>query len=691
VKAPKEARREEPAVERERSQPAAPAGLLPVSVLQMQRTAGNQAVQRILRRPAGPVLARRPYVLQAAYMSGDMFGIAASLVLDPACGVLILKESDPRFQGTREDQSDLYKAFYEASLRRRGVREDLIRQRVKVVTVADTRAYFKDLTADDSKHRAAILDAAGLTRNDHFRPPGFATGKVGEAFEADRGAARGAVRQAFTGGGGPTDRELEDFLTAKLISRGQKYALLWIRLSGKRKSGGAHPELDTSIQGVRDLKAAITAQTGRQVVLVGDRPGKADVLTNAIDMIEFWKQPPFAAYQGLAGRQAQLKLFEFMVRRGYDLVSIGMRSGAMEGPALLGVPTVYIEEAGNVQHERMEKWKDKVPGWTQASVAVLPTRTGKHYLGAGMDVPSLERAAADAVGAVSRKNKEGFEATRVRLQSTYTADYATFQRAFVEASIYPWWLPRGVTNYDTFLSRYANREANATWWAELQPLLADWHTKYGAERAALAALDPFEQRIATLTGQGLADVRRLLRDTPGAADTNIGLGDFAREAVVRLTVPGVAANVLDEVRVNCAKWRSAWIGKAELAKGFSARDVALILDTPELKRDRFEKVKRDKAALLGEIDTLVSEAPGTAARRLDALLAQPRITADAFRNGYLDLALAGLRRVLKLAVTAPREAVQVAFIAHIKTTTGAAWWEQLTTKLHELHGALFPA
>src|SRR5687768_4035110 len=109
----------------------------------MQRTAGNQAVQRILSQPTGRVLARRPYVVQAAYMSGDMFGIAASLVLDQALGVLILKETDPQFAGKREDQSDLYKAFYEASLRRRGVGNPLIQQRVKVVSVNDTRAYFK--------------------------------------------------------------------------------------------------------------------------------------------------------------------------------------------------------------------------------------------------------------------------------------------------------------------------------------------------------------------------------------------------------------------------------------------------------------------------------------------------------------------------------------------------------------------
>ena len=691
MKAREELRRAGPALERERPHRAGPAAESPVSLLQMQQTAGNRAVQRMLSRPAGRVLARRPYVVQAAYMSGDMFGIAASLVLDPSLGVLILTETDPRFGGKREDQSDLYKAFYEASLRRRGVRNELIQKRVKVVPVDDTRAYFKDLTSDASTHKGEILDAAELDRErDFFRAPGYATGKVGEAFLAGAEAARDRLRHAFTGAG-PTDRQLGEFLTSKGILRDQKYALLWIRLSGKRKSGGAHPELDTSVEGVRELKAAITAQTGRQVVLVGDRPGKSDVLTGAIDMIEFWKQPPFKAFEGLEGRQAQLKLFDFMVSNGYDLVSIGMRSGAMEGPALLGVPTVYIEEMGNVQHERMEKWKGKVPEWTQASLAGLPTRTGKHYLGAGRDVPSLEAATDDAVRAVSRKNGETLATTRERLRATYTAGYPAFRRAFVLASMNPWNLPRYVTSYDTFLTKYVARDPNKTWWQELQDLLWDWHARHGAELAALAALDPFEQRIAALTDATAADVRQLLRTTPGAADPNIGLGDFVREAVLRLTLPVMAPDIIEEVRVNSRRWRSVWIGKAGLAKGFAPRDLALVLDTPRLQRDRFEKVKRDKATLLGEIDTLVSEPRGTAAGRLDAFLDQPRIDAEAFRERHLDESLAGLRRVFSLAATTSRDQVQNAFKTYVKTPAGGEWWEKLKAKLQELHAAVFPA
>src|SRR4051812_9380504 len=60
------------------------------NVLALQRSAGNHAVGRILGRPSGPVLQRWPYIVQAGYMSGDMFGISAALVLNPKAGVVIL-------------------------------------------------------------------------------------------------------------------------------------------------------------------------------------------------------------------------------------------------------------------------------------------------------------------------------------------------------------------------------------------------------------------------------------------------------------------------------------------------------------------------------------------------------------------------------------------------------------------------
>src|SRR5262249_39806033 len=158
-------------------------------------------------------------------------------------------------------------------------------------------------------------------------------------------------------------------------------------------------ELDTSIQGVRQLKELLK-QTGRKPVLVGDRPGK-DITADTINMIKFWDEEPFKTFKGLDTRIAQLRMFEYMRGAGIDLLSIGMRSGAMEGPALLGIPTIYIEEIGNQQHERMEKWLGKVPGWSQFTVNTLPTRTGKRFQRQGSYVPNKEKEVEDAVSDVA--------------------------------------------------------------------------------------------------------------------------------------------------------------------------------------------------------------------------------------------------------------------------------------------------
>src|SRR3954451_22743647 len=128
--------------ERRRPQPGHPAAY----VLGLQRDMGNQAVQRLLSRPARPILQRFPYIVQAGYMSGDMFGISAALVLNPKAGVVILQEGSETEAAKREpDQSALFKDFYAASLQASGLRPEQIANRIKVVKVNDARAVYKDL------------------------------------------------------------------------------------------------------------------------------------------------------------------------------------------------------------------------------------------------------------------------------------------------------------------------------------------------------------------------------------------------------------------------------------------------------------------------------------------------------------------------------------------------------------------
>jgi hypothetical protein len=676
VTAPVQPQRERPRAERVRDRRLTTAG-----VLEMQRGHGNQAVQRMVRATK-PVIARDAVVVQAGYMSGDMFGICAALTLDPTLRVLILEEGDEKFKGVREEQSALYEAFYTTALKQAGVKDDDIPKRIGRVKVNDTNNVYKFFTAGNYRRPYTGPKWADLQFKDHTpEKAGYATTIVGNTYQADSATSQDTVRKAFTGDKkGPNDDQLKEFVARKGFQAGKKYALLWIRLSAKEKSGGAHAELDTSIEGVRQLKKMLKS-TGRTPVVIGDRPRK-DVTAGAIDMIKFWDEEPFKSFKGLDTRIAQLRMFEYMRGAGIDLISIGMRSGAMEGPALLGIPTIYIEEVGNQQAGRMQKWKGKVPGWQQVQVDTLPTRTGKRYQKQGaVLVPTMEKQVTDAINGVVSATGNDWTAVVGVLYPNYADAEATF---------------------------VANVKLHLKLERDLKPAVSDamkvWHGAYKQHRVVLNKLVGAEAIVARETGKDPGVVATALREG-GADNINTGLADYMRIVLPKLRPPKTVlaaeagegetkeaeqrdaarlAAVTDAIR----KWRAIWVGKESLGKGFEGKDLDTLVRRTALGGEKLAHIRSTKATLLTEIDTLSGEKAGTCSGRLDKL---SRATPEQFVKGYLVSCAYPLKT--KLGLRGPsesRESVQAKAISYGQTVRGKTWWTSFDAKLRELHTALFP-
>jgi hypothetical protein len=105
----------------------------------------------------------------------------------------------------------------------------------------------------------------------------------------------------------------------------------------------------------------------------------------------------------------QLALFAYLVRNNYNFMNIGMRSGALEGPALLGARTVYLEEIYNLQEGRMEQWQGPVPGYRRVELGHVPSEAGKQAL-TGLLATSVQEnqvALADAAADVAAMLKAG--------------------------------------------------------------------------------------------------------------------------------------------------------------------------------------------------------------------------------------------------------------------------------------------
>jgi hypothetical protein len=61
-------------------------------------------------------------------------------------------------------------------------------------------------------------------------------------------------------------------------------------------------------------------------------------------------------------RRAQLQLFEHL-KRAHGLVGqLGVTTAGMDGPALMGLPTMYLTDEPNV---RLGKWVGAIPGYQE--------------------------------------------------------------------------------------------------------------------------------------------------------------------------------------------------------------------------------------------------------------------------------------------------------------------------------------
>jgi len=175
---------------------------------------------------------------------------------------------------------------------------------------------------------------------------------VARAFRNDALSAQRKLRAAFLGSQ-PIPQVITDWAAHRLAhASAEKQVLVWIRFGKHHPTRNTtHPEL---IELVRRSRAA-----GLAPVLVGDALRDGGIPPGAVDLTLFWKDPLF---QGPDMRRAQLQLFEHL-KQAHGLVGqLGVTTAGMDGPALMGLATLYLTDAPNV---RLGTWVGAVPGYQE--------------------------------------------------------------------------------------------------------------------------------------------------------------------------------------------------------------------------------------------------------------------------------------------------------------------------------------
>ena len=175
---------------------------------------------------------------------------------------------------------------------------------------------------------------------------------VARAFRAHPQAAQLRLRAAFLGTS-EIPRAIVDFCDRALASApSAKKVLLWVRY-------GAHHAGRNTDSSELALLAQRAREQGLVPVLIGDALRGAAAVPGAVDLTLFWQDPLF---QGADMRRAQLQLFEYL-QRAHGLVGqLGVTTAGMDGPALMGLRTMYLTAEPNV---RLGRWVGAVPGYEE--------------------------------------------------------------------------------------------------------------------------------------------------------------------------------------------------------------------------------------------------------------------------------------------------------------------------------------
>jgi hypothetical protein len=204
--------------------------------------------------------------------------------------------------------------------------------------------------------RTFLRDAGLCGQIQPYRPRPRAmkhvTHVIGSVFRADPVAAQRKLRAAFLGEAAipAAVSAWIDHRLATFPARGK--VLLWIRDGVHQPARNTtHPELLELIR--------LVQQAGLTPILTGDALRGGDVPAGVIDMILFWKDPLFRQPDT---RRAQLQFFEHL-RLAHGLIGqLGVTTAGMDGPALMGLPTLYLTDQPNV---RMREWVGAVPGYRE--------------------------------------------------------------------------------------------------------------------------------------------------------------------------------------------------------------------------------------------------------------------------------------------------------------------------------------
>eukprot|EP00051_Salpingoeca_urceolata_P012250 m.151926 g.151926 ORF g.151926 m.151926 type:complete len:378 (-) comp17427_c0_seq1:443-1576(-) len=279
----------------------------------------------------------------------------------PLGPIVIATDSPDRDQATRA-----------MDLLGRGCRVDV----VNIGTPGTWKALKKEINSDarlnpeaptmivrlKSPPKKPILTGEFLNKAVHFKHPGEATFAIARLFQyatinpgiVTSDTLHGAVATDALGHlTGKDHAAVNAYLNRQHLPDGNKY-LVWIR------NGAREASRDTTQEYLNAMLAAVALQGGVPL-LIGQRNGALNINDTNCSLLEFFTDKAFLVNNGFA---RQLYMFQQLMTCYGVVGQLGVKSGGMDGPALLGLPTITIDVEHAVgEVTRMASWGRYMPGY----------------------------------------------------------------------------------------------------------------------------------------------------------------------------------------------------------------------------------------------------------------------------------------------------------------------------------------
>jgi hypothetical protein len=345
-------------------------------------------------------------VLQMGYMSGDTYTAAVWLKLNPGSKIVLIKDTKEKQDKTEKIILSFYRECGVAG------QVSLLDISATTLTAKDVWASLKDAytSAKDvnARRRADPLFNTEASKVYNVSPAGWprgitaVTGLVANAWNANPAATGKTIAALWkvVKIDGELFEALDAFVSQKFNASGlvfrKNFVVLWSRQSGKR--GGAHVELDSSFEGIRQLARYFAVSKGNATVLLaGDESnGKLAALAaespqivNLSNMWEddAWKKEPLKGSPYLG----QFAFFRHTAQL-VNVVHVGMRSGILEAMSLMGMETFYLEPSACPSGKRMVAFSRANMPYTRVQISApagLTASNAQLAIEKGVPAPTL--------------------------------------------------------------------------------------------------------------------------------------------------------------------------------------------------------------------------------------------------------------------------------------------------------------